>query len=581
MQKIKSERGITLVALTITVIILLIVSSMLIYNANDNIYIKRLTSMYNDISNLRDKVASYYKEYGAIPAKIEYTAVSHLRDAGVIGANDGEKFLVIDLEKLDGVTLNFGKDYEKVRQQQYVDINKLKDLYIINEKSHNIFYSEGIQVKDNDKIKIIYTDDENIDKVKVPIFEAKPNVPELWTATSKRDPEWYSYNDLEINKENVNVNEPVLKGEMTPIKYTGPDANTEAQKGSKWANATTADGSMWVWIPRYAYKITEGYHTNQAGTIEVAFIDTNNRFLNGEYGEITMNVKDPEAGKTKWLVHPAFTANAETGGGFGELPGIWVGKFEATGTYSSGNASRVSVKPGLKSLRNMAINDQYKAGKNATYGESTNLNSHMMKNSEWGLTVYLAHSKYGTNKKKVEQNKSSAFYTGGTNTVEEIYTTNKTQSTTHNATGVYDLNGGAYEYVASYVNNKNVNLETYGGKIAGDIYGATEEEQSTSTKYKTVYYSSMNDIDIKEDYLIAGNKNKGDAVYEISSSTYNGNNSGSWFNACASFPNGSYPFFVRGGTYVVTGAGSFSFYGNNGAAYAQRFVSPGVGSLAL
>ena len=401
----------------------------------------------------------------------------------------------------------------------------------------------------------------------------------LWEETSRSDLEWYSYNDVSNGDRKANVNVPVLKGNMKPIKYVGPESDT--QRGSKWANATTADGSMWVWIPRYAYKITEGYHTNQAGTIEVAFIDTNNRFLNGEYGEITMNVKDPEAGKTKWLVHPAFTANAETGGGFGELPGIWVGKFEATGTYSSGNASRVSVKPGLKSLRNMAINDQYKAGKNATYGESTNLNSHMMKNSEWGLTVYLAHSKYGTNKKKVEQNKSSAFYTGGTNTVEEIYTTNKTQSTTHNATGVYDLNGGAYEYVASYVNNKNVNLETYGGKIAGDIYGATEEEQSTSTKYKTVYYSSMNDIDIKEDYLIAGNKNKGDAVYEISSSTYNGNNSGSWFNACASFPNGSYPFFVRGGTYVVTGAGSFSFYGNNGAAYAQRFVSPGVGSLAL
>ena len=39
MQKIKSEKGVTLVALTITVIILLIVSSILIYNANDNIFI--------------------------------------------------------------------------------------------------------------------------------------------------------------------------------------------------------------------------------------------------------------------------------------------------------------------------------------------------------------------------------------------------------------------------------------------------------------------------------------------------------------------------------------------------------------
>ena len=73
--------------------------------------------------------------------------------------------------------------------------------------------------------------------------------------------------------------------------------------------------------------------------------------------------------KTKWLVHPAFTSNAKAGGGFGEIPGIWVGKFEATGTYSNGDASKISVKPGVQSLRNMTVNQQYKAGLTATYGK--------------------------------------------------------------------------------------------------------------------------------------------------------------------------------------------------------------------
>ena len=569
MQKMKNEKGVTLVALTITVVILLIVSSILLYNANDNIQIKRLTSMYNDVSNLRDKVASYYKEYGAIPAKIEYTAVSHLRDAGVIGANDGDKFLVLDLERLDGVTLNFGKDYEKVRKQQYADINQLKDLYIINEKSHNIFYVEGIQVKDNDTIKIFYTDDENIDKVEVPIFETKPNIPNLWTATTKRDPEWYSYNDLENNKENVNVNEPVLKGEMTPIKYTGPGANTEEQAGSKWANATTADGSMWVWIPRYAYKITEGYHTNQAGTIEVAFLDTDNRFLNGETGTLTTNPEEEGAGLIKWLVHPAFTSNANYGGGFGEIAGIWVGKFEATGTYSNGDASKVSVKPGVQSLRSMTIKDQYKAGKNATYGESANLNNHMAKNSEWGAIVYLAHSKYGTNKQKVEQNKNSSCYTGGTNILEEIYTKNKKQSTTNNATGIYDLNGGRWERTAAYINNKNENLRTYGGQNEGDLYGATEAEQSTSTKYKTVYISENNQA---KDYEVAGKKVKGDAIYETSSLPIS--NIGSWFDTYAYFPNETFPFFYRGEYYGDTFPSIFSFSGCSGDEYSDYSFRP-------
>ena len=391
------------------------------------------------------------------------------------------------------------------------------------------------------------------------------NIAKSWKVVSKLDTTWFSYNDLENNKEKVKVNAPVLKGNMKAIKYVGAEA--DAQTGSKWANAMTSDGSMFVWIPRYAYKITEGYHTNQAGTIEVAFIDTNNKFLNGETGEITTNVEDPEAGKSKWLVHPAFTSNAEAGGGFGEISGIWVGKFEATGTYSNGDASKVSVKPGVQSLRNMTINDQYKAGKSATYGESVNLNSHMAKNSEWGATVYLAHSKYGANKKKVEQNKNSSYYTGGTNTVEEIYTTNKTQSTTHNATGVYDLNGGAWERTAAYVNNGNENLGTYGGKTAGDIYGATEKEQSTSTKYKTVYSSENNQ---SKDYQTAGKKNKGDAVYETSVTHSNG--TGSWFDAYASFPHGAFPFFNRGGGYYGTAAGTFYFYyGNGGAGSGDSF----------
>ena len=386
------------------------------------------------------------------------------------------------------------------------------------------------------------------------------NIAKSWEAVSKLDVTWFSYNDLSSSNKKANVNAPVLKGNMKAIKYVGAEADT--QTGSKWANAMTTDGSMFVWIPRYAYKITEGYHTNQAGTIEVAFIDTSNKFLNGETGEITTNVEDPEAGKSKWLVHPAFTSNTETGGGFGEIPGIWVGKFEATGAYSNGDASKVSVKPGEKSLGNLIVNDQYKAGMKATYGESANLNSHIMKNSEWGATVYLAHSKYGINKKKVEQNTNSSYYTGGTNILDEIYTINKKQSTTHNATGIYDLNGGTFEYTASYVNNGDKNLETYGGINQGDLYGATEQEQTTSTKYKTVYKSEKNRV---KDYEMAGKKNKGDAVYETSQ-TYS-NKTGSWFSAYAGFPFDNFLFFHRGGDIghsAVTTSGTFCFTGSSG-----------------
>ena len=213
---------------------------------------------------------------------------------------------------------------------------------------------------------------------------------------------------------------------MKPIKYVGPESDT--QTGSKWANVMTSDGSMFVWIPRYAYKITSGYHSSTAGTIEIAFIDTNNEFLNSsDSGEITENPAEEGAGQTKWLVHPAFTNKPENGGWDSELTGIWVGKFEVTGSIDN-----LSVKPGITSVRSQTSNAMYLAGKSATFGESSSesIGSHMIKNSEWGAVAYLSHSKYGVNGAKVDRNTSSSYITGETSDLETIYTNNKDQSTT-------------------------------------------------------------------------------------------------------------------------------------------------------
>ncbi len=466
------------------------------------------------------------------------TQAGEAKEANIIGEEKERISLAMQSLKMEKERKNLSSEITAEELQNQLIDDGAKNVTVENEENNNLV----VNYEDSKNSYLVYQDGkiEENGEVEEGSVEQPENVAKDWEVTRKSDTMWYSYNDVSNGDKKVKVNTPKLGGNMKPIKYVGKEA--ASQTGSKWANAMTTDGSMWVWIPRYAYKITEGYHTNQAGTIEVAFIDTSNKFLNGETGEITTNVEDPEAGKSKWLVHPAFTSNTETGGGFGEIPGIWVGKFEATGVYSNGDASKVSVKPGVQSLRSMTVNDQYKAGMKATYGESVNLNSHMAKNSEWGATVYLAHSKYGINKQKAEKNSNTSFFTGDTNIVENIYTINKRQSTTYNATGVYDLNGGSWEYVASYINSGDKNLEINGGTTAGDIYGATIEEQSTSTKYKTVY-SSQNDQ--SKDYEMAGKKNKGDAVYETSA-TYD-SLTGSWFKTDNEFPRNASPFFYRGG----------------------------------
>lgn len=492
----KSSNGITLVALVITIVVLLILASISI-------------NMVIGENGIIGKASDANKKTGMAQAtgKVQMLLADYLTDKYTNGT---DLMTYMNSKEANG------------------EIDKVTD----NGDGTITIEIDGYEV-------VVKTDDLNIESVEK-VGETKANMPEEWVETNKGDSAWYNYG-------NAVVNSPSLKGNMTPVIYTG------AASGNKWANAITEDGSMFVWIPRYAYKITSNYHTNTAGTIEIKFIDTNNNFLDGTSGK-------PETDPTKitytgdkqneWLVHPAFTSNAENGGGFGELTGIWIGKFETTGDINT-----LTVKPGIPPLRNQTINSMWKAAKSTTsasFGESVDLKQHMMKNSEWGAVVYLGQSKYGTNGTKIAQN-SSTYFTGGSPGTTATYTGNANQSTTQNAYGVYDLNGGAPEYVASYVNNGTGSLTEYGADLIID----DNSEAATSTAYKTVYTITNNSQSVG--YNLSSSK-KGDAIYEISNS-YN-SLSGTWYSTYSYFPYSNYPFFVRGGNGNSNSSNTSSFYFN-------------------
>lgn len=154
--KIKQEKGVTLSILVITIIVLLILTSTLIYNAKGSIHIQNTTKLYNDLELLREKVSEYYNEYGEIPGKIEYTNIGNLSNV-LSKNNDTGKFYVIDLEAMKGISLNYGKDYENIKNNPN-NANSYTDIYIINENSHNIFYVNGITITNDDTITTYYTD---------------------------------------------------------------------------------------------------------------------------------------------------------------------------------------------------------------------------------------------------------------------------------------------------------------------------------------------------------------------------------------------------------------------------------------
>ena len=391
-------------------------------------------------------------------------------------------------------------------------------------------------------------------KIKVANLEAN------WTTadSSNNNDDWYAYKDNLGNKAQVNA--PKLANGMTAIKY-----ETEAT-GSKWANAMTKDGSMWVWIPRYAYKITYKNSTDKSkgGTIDIAFLkDTTNEFLdNTIQGEIKTNISDvtytTNADGTKsqdqWLVEPAFTLGTES------IKGFWFAKFEASNTNGYGDSSSTAnnadltlqIKPNVTSWRSMTSLNMFTACQNLTsdskyssyFNIKDNIDTHMTKNVEWGAVAYLAHSKYGLNGKEIEINKNGSYKTGIGNDGSSTYNTDvgKNSSTTKNVYGIYDMSGGAYEYVAACYTG-------YTNKLTAN----------TDTAYINKY------IDVYDSY---SSSKFGDAVFETSSRS---SSSTSWFSDYSYFVGANGPVFGRGGN-CINGSDAGLFYFNDGS---------GNGSLSL
>lgn len=162
---LKSSRGITMIVLSIAIIILAIVTSMLAYYSSDAIDIKKLNNMYNDIELLSQKVSMYFYENEKIPILVQYLNVAEI--LGEQKSNlDNDTYYVIDLSKLENLELNFGKDFKEVKNSYSnddFDISEYKDLYIINEQSHNIYYVKGITADGKTYYAKPKTDEEQIE----------------------------------------------------------------------------------------------------------------------------------------------------------------------------------------------------------------------------------------------------------------------------------------------------------------------------------------------------------------------------------------------------------------------------------
>ena len=323
----------------------------------------------------------------------------------------------------------------------------------------------------------------------------------------------------------------------------------------KWANAKTVDSdggiAYWVWIPRYAYKITSGFHQpmEEGGTIDIEFLrGTSNNPKNNTKIE-TSGYDGSENGKNtgnNYFLHPAFI--------FGEdnVSGFWVAKFEPSMV-----SNKIKIVPNVSPVISRTVSEFFDLGlgmKEYICGGQCDArtDTHMMKNMEWGAVAYLSQSEYGITT-KVECNENSDYYTGGGE--GNAYINNTNQSTTGTIYGIYDMSGGANEYVMGNLN-----------KILGNS-GLNPSE--VDSKYIDVY--TVSSTDNAQDNYEAAQDIYGDAIWETSSS---GNVSTSWYTAYSYFVWGNTSWFSRGGHHESDAAGVFCFHNSDGFSYYNNSFRP-------
>ena len=677
----EDKKGISIISLIITIIVIIILASVVIFNGLDTPESARYAKFTSDLSNLQETVdqryGDKYSEYAIEGKNIHSSDIyrwiaagDHPTTSGMVmvpagNANDFNASLP-DVDSSGNSLVWYVKvlsDSEKEVVEIDREYNKL---------------NVSIPQYENKTWKIRTTDGKVILD---PPYEYKgklyASMDDIRTSGAQGNFDG-SY-DL-----NENVNSPVLTAGMIPVYYDGTvwrkaDATNSSEPkwynyGAKqWANMVTVESSVrsiyesagvgveiteddiigyFVWIPRYAYKVA-------GSTMDIVFLKgTTNEFSGGTVG----------TGNT-YTTHPVFTNNPNNGGWDEELSGIWVAKFESSSSQTklvddtpnryktlkanggnkeieiigSGKVSNtsttwgktntgseyVTIRPNVTSWRNTSIPNMVSKAQEVASRHGINADSHMMKNTEWGAVAYLAQSKYGNtsiwNNSYVEgeiypttsngdygmwnycgtmtgmvgngKDDYGPYYaekikktynddgsvtityknintngTEGSETTKTYYTYNSSNgvngSTTGNIYGIYDMAGGAWEYVTAYIDNDSTQVKTYGTGLAGkyaNIYKASSQDDKVSTEDTD---GTMSKANYNENL-----DKKGDAMMETSTS---GVGSTSWGGAYSYFPYGGYPFVLRGG-YFSSGssAGVFAFYrnhGGGGSLYGFRVV---------
>ena len=338
---------------------------------------------------------------------------------------------------------------------------------------------------------------------------------------------WYNYDyKMWANAVTINYSDSSIKN-----KYFNSDGTLKIKPGEEvlMDDITT----MWVWIPRFNTTTPSNYNggtQTQPNAIDVTFVKQN---------EVALD---------------AFTFGNK------ELSGFWYGKFEvghitlaSSSTNDSlgctneicSNANGIIIKPNVTSLARSNVSNFFYASRsmeqaNNSFGfVSTEVDTHMSKNNEWGAAAYLTQSIYGrctssTTCTEVGINNNGSYKTGygakagsSDSVTNGAYNTTlgKDASTTKNIYGIYDMAGDRYEYVMGVYNNakSSSGFNSLPDSKYYNNYTTTEYQGHALYGTKGWYYDGNDVLDTSKSwYARGGGYNSGASAGVFNYYTYYG-----------------------------------------------------------
>jgi len=416
--------------------------------------------------------------------------------------------------------------------------------------------------------------------------------------------DWYSYND---------------KRWANAVLVTEESGTRTASAGTLVEEEDVL--AYYVWIPRYKYELfnankeerhdsydaeNTGVHVEfESGTETTGIVSCKVSFEPGDAGV----EKCTYANDGNYYTHSAFWWDIDDDGKrepSEELTGIWVGKFELSSNDldagdGGGNTAELNVriKPNMFAWKNNSVSNFFKVIQNMAATENeygiidTKTDSHMIKNIEWGAIIYFTHSKYGKCYNGIDSlcnsivSNTSNYITGGGN-----YLNNYNQSSTGNVTGIYDLSGGASEYVMGNMIYSDgdkmmsglnpIRNSGFNGIVVADNYSnVVYEYYSSGIEYPSKYYFDIYAFNKtgNSKYISEKMAHLGDATGEIVvnnvDATY-GSGGKTWHNApCYGFTSTA-SWFIRGNTRSYDDDFSYFQYtsgiGNRSSSVSTRAI---------